>query len=136
MFHYHTHIYLHDTDATGVIYFPNQLRLALEALENFLRPKAWTFNTLTQAGYLMPVVHAEADYMAPLEMLDQIEIAIWLDKIGTSSFTLCFTYYNQTKKILAGNAKITHVITRQDTKRSAPIPEEFKAILLSLVKDT
>jgi 1,4-dihydroxy-2-naphthoyl-CoA hydrolase len=134
MFSYHTHIYLHDTDLTGVIYFPNQLRLALEAFENFSRPKGCNIKTLIDEGYLIPVVHAEADYMAPLEMGDEIKISIWLDKMGTSSFTLCFSYYNQTKQILAGTAKITHVFIRHTTKRSTPIPEEFRSILASLIK--
>ncbi len=132
MHRYRTYILLRDTDATGVIYFPNQLHLALEAFEDFLRPKSFSFQKIFDSEFLMPVVHAESDYMAPLEVDDEVEVVIYLEKVGYSSFSLCFDYLNVTKNMLAGTAKITHVVTSKLSKKSTAIPEELRTLLLLL----
>ena len=132
MFRYQTIIDLRDTDATGVIYFPNQFDLALQTLQVFLRPTPFAFKAIVDSLYLMPVVHAEADYLSGLHLDDEVEISMYLDKIGHSSFTLCFDYYNKTKQTLAGTAKVTHVMILKETKKSTPIPQEFRDVLSEL----
>jgi len=133
MFRYQTTIYLKDTDATGVIYFSEQLKLALQAFETFLRPSHFSLKELLDSSYLLPIVHAEADYLAPLTVDDEVDVILYLDKIGTSSFTLSYDFFNKTSAILAGTAKITHVTILKETKKSTPIPSELRVILLKLL---
>lgn len=132
MFCYLTTIQLGDTDATGVIYFAQQLSLALKATEAFLRPTPFSFRGIVDSIYLMPVVHAESDYIAALRVDDEVEIQMYLDNIGTSSFSLSFDFFNKTTQTLAGTAKITHVVTLKQTQKSTPIPAELRAILSAL----
>jgi YbgC/YbaW family acyl-CoA thioester hydrolase len=132
MFVRQTHICLKDTDATGVIYFSELLKLALETFEDFLRPTCFSLKSLLSSKYLLPVVHAESDYISPLCVDDAVGITMYLDKVGTSSLTLGFDFYNKTSGLLAGTAKITHVVTLKDERRSTPIPPELHDILQSL----
>jgi YbgC/YbaW family acyl-CoA thioester hydrolase len=133
MYKYDSSIELGDTDATGVIYYPQQLRIASKALESFLRPTPYSFRGIIDSIYLMPVVHAESDYISALHVDDEIQVQMYLERIGTSSFSLSFDFYNKTTQILAGTAKITHVLTLKETKKSIPLTEELKEIL-SLLK--
>lgn len=133
MYRYQTTIYLKDTDATGVIYFSEQLKLALQAFESFLRPSHFSLKGLINSSYLLPIVHVESDYLAPLTVDDEVDVILYLHKIGTSSFTLSCDFFNKTNAILAGTAKITHVVTLKETKKSTPIPDELRVILLTLL---
>ena len=132
MFVYRRFIRLEDTDATGVIFFPNQLKIALETFENYLRDTAYSLKKIIDSLYLMPVVHAEADYLSTLETDDELSVSLSLEKVGNSSFTLSYSFFNHTKQTLAGNAKVTHVFTSKETKKSFPIPDDFKQILTLL----
>src|SRR4051812_12290672 len=82
-------IRLRDTDATGVLYFTEQLRMALEVLEDCFSLQ----EMIEKENFLMPIVHAESDYNAPLKVGDTVEISISCEKIGTSSFTLKYRFY-------------------------------------------
>ncbi len=132
MFRYQTSIELGDTDATGVIYFAEQMSLALKAFESFLRHTNFSFRAIVDSIYLMPVVHAESDYISSLQVDDEVEIQMYLESIGNSSFNLNFDFFNKTTQKLAGTAKITHVVTLKSTKRSTPIPDELREILLGI----
>ncbi len=128
-------IHLQDTDATGVLYFAQQLRLALEVFEDFLHEKGQPLRSLiSDKDYLMPIVHAEADYFSSLMVGDALNIELTLEKMGTSSFTLGYRYFDEVSKEEKGKASIVHVTTSKETRTSIPIPEELKEILNQLRK--
>jgi 1,4-dihydroxy-2-naphthoyl-CoA hydrolase len=133
MYRYQTRVHLHDTDATGVIYFSQQLNLAMQAFENFLRQGPFSLKDILASPYLLPIVHAEADYLSPLTVDNELDIVLYLHKMGTSSFTISYDFFYRTSSILAGTAKITHVLTLKETKKSTPIPEELRGILKMLL---
>jgi 1,4-dihydroxy-2-naphthoyl-CoA hydrolase len=128
MFVYHTQIRLKDTDATGVLYFSEQFSFALEALEEFLKSRGVAWSSLMESGYFLPVVHAEADYLAPLRVGDSLEVHLSVAKVGTSSVTLDYTFHDQSRKIEVGRARIVHVATCQKSRCSVPIPEFLREV--------
>ena len=133
MYRYQTRVHLHDTDATGVIYFSQQLNLAMQAFENFLRQGPFSLKDILASPYLLPIVHAEADYLSPLTVDNELDIVLYLHKMGTSSFTISYDFFYRTSSILAGTAKITHVLPLKESKKSTPIPEELRGILKMLL---
>ena len=62
MFVHRTQVRLYHTDATGVLYFAEQFKLASETLEEFLKDRGFSSKELMSSAYFLPVVHAEADY--------------------------------------------------------------------------
>lgn len=126
-------IHLQDTDATGVLYFAQQLRLALEVFEDFLHAKGQPLSALiSDKPYLMPIVHAEADYSSALMVGDALVIELTCEKMGTSSFTLGYRYLDETSQEEKGRATLVHVTTSKETRRAIPIPKELKEILTEL----
>ena len=129
-------IHLQDTDATGVLYFAQQLRLALEVFEDFLQEQGQPLSSLiSEKEYLMPIVHAEADYFSPLLVGDTLFIELSLEKLGTSSFTLGYRYFDEKEGKEKGKASIVHVTTSKKTWKSMPIPKEL-AECLHLLKES
>jgi len=127
MFTYQRTIYLRETDATGVLYFSEQLKLGLEALEAYFLSKGFTLQQMIEeADFLMPIVHAEADFIAPLRVGDQVEINLSLGSMGTSSFTLQTRIFDPKRDLEVGTTKIIHVIISKETGKSIPIPEKLQ----------
>ena len=123
---YHAVIRLRDTDATGVIYFTEQMRLAVEAFEQFLMDRGFSLAKLIDVeNFVIPIVHAEADYLVPLRVGDRVVIEIEIANIGESSFTTCFQLSTQENEI--GKVSLVHVVVSKKTQKSIPIP----AVLLS-----
>ena len=131
MFVYRTQVRLKDTDATGVLYFSEQFKMALEAFEEFLKEKGLPLKQLLESTYLMPVVHAEADYLAPLMIGDELEILLKVAKIGTSSVTLSYTFHDPVRKIDVGRVEIVHVVVEREKRTSVAIPDFLRKILES-----
>jgi len=123
---------LQDTDATGVLYFPEQLKMALEAFEDFLIHHQLPLRKLIEdSPYLLPVVHAEADYLAPVMVGDELDIHLTVEAVGTKSVTLIYRFVDTKRKIDVGTAKIIHVAVDKQTRQSVPIPDILRVVLLS-----
>lgn len=131
MFVYRTQVRLKDTDATGVLYFAEQFRLAQEAFEEFLKGKGFALNQLLDSPYLMPVVHAEGDYLAPVKVGDMLEITLNVVKLGGSSIRLRSILHDPKRKIDVGTVEIVHVLVDREKRTSLPIPDFLKEILES-----
>lgn len=111
-------IYLRDTDATGVIYFTELQRIALEAFEDHFDLK----KMLGSENFLLPIVHVEADYKAPLRCGDEVEISFTLTP-GTSSLTVF--YQIMLGDVLVAAVTIVHVAIDRTTLSSIVLPEFF-----------
>lgn len=128
MFVYRTQIRLKDTDATGVLYFAEQFRMAQEAFEEFLKERGFGLGQLLNSPYLLPVVHAEADFLAPVMVGDELSISLKVAKIGTSSVTLHCTFHDPERKIDVGRVEIVHVVVDREKRSSVPIPDFLKRV--------
>jgi 1,4-dihydroxy-2-naphthoyl-CoA hydrolase len=129
VFIYQKRVLLKDTDATGVIYFSALLEYSLEAFESFLHSKEAPLSALFEKGYLFPIVHAEADYKAPLRVGDEISIELSLGKVSGKSFTIEAEMKKLPSQLPAGSAKIVHAFLLKGDKVSSPMPKEFLSIL-------
>jgi len=128
-FVYKTKIHLCATDATGVLYFAEQFRLALDALQEFLNAQGLSLRTLFDGDFLVPVVHAEGDYFAPLMIDDEVEISVEVGKIGTSSFTMHYIFFDPCRKIEVGKVTLVHVSVSKETRAKIPLPASLRAKL-------
>lgn len=128
MFIYNTLIHLKDTDATGVLYFAQQFSMALKTWESFLAYSGLSLGDILETtDFLMPIVHAEADYKAPLRVGDRIEIDVAVEKIGTTSFT---TKYRLMKDgAVVGTVQLVHVTVSRTTKEPILIPKSLLDLL-------
>ena len=119
---------LRDTDATGVLYFTEQLRMALDALDDHFPLQ----NILKSNDLLLPIVHVEADYFSPLRVGDEVEISLNIEKIGTTSFSIGYLFLDPLTKKKVGFVKIVHVVTSRKEGTPLPIPGNILTFLTHL----
>jgi 1,4-dihydroxy-2-naphthoyl-CoA hydrolase len=129
MFLTHNRVRMHDTDMAGILYFARQFRFAHDALEDFIDSLGLSFDQIFRLEhYVFVIVHAEADYLAPLHVGDKIDVELWISSIGNSSFTVLYNII-KSDKTLAGTAKTVHVTLDAKTRQKIPIPNLFKELL-------
>ena len=129
MFRYATAVRLPDTDAAGVIFFAQQLRMAHEAGEAFMEAAGYALHTtLSKAGILLPIVRAESDYLAPLHWGDALSVEVRCGRIGTTSFTLRYRF-RKDDGALVGTARIVHVAVSSKTGRPVRLPVALRTAL-------
>jgi len=126
-------LFLNETDATGVLYFAQQFKIAQETFEEFLSTvgKSWG-EYLKEGDLLLPVVHAEGDYFAPVQVGDILNICLTVEKIGTTSFTLRCRFEESATGKLLGSTSIVHVVIDRKSWSKMPITEFLKESLQSL----
>jgi acyl-CoA thioesterase FadM len=80
-------------DAAGVIFYPELFRLAHEAFEHHLYARGIDVAGLLRGGGAFPVVHARADYRAPMSHGDEFVIRVRVAEAGETSmgFAMEFT---------------------------------------------
>lgn len=119
-------IRMSETDATGVLYFTNQLKYATETfevlLETFFQDMKGAFEE-----YLFPIVEAHSHYLAPLRLGDEIEVTLMLEKIGASSLQFHSIIKKGDTKV--GEVRIKHVLVSRTTGKSAPLPAAWKELI-------
>ena len=76
----------------------------------------------------MVVAHADIDYINPIyDAGIEIDIAVWVSKIGTSSFVLQYELSKDGE--IYAKAKTVQVTVSMETKTSRPVNEEEREFL-------
>jgi 1,4-dihydroxy-2-naphthoyl-CoA hydrolase len=138
MFVAENQVRMHDTDMAGILYFARQFRFVHDTLEDLMESEGLNFDYLFhKENFVFVIVHAEADYFAPVKVGDRLEIQAWCESIGTSSFTMCYIINKRDgsqDEIKIGSAKTVHVTLDTKTRKKIPIPKKLKDVLKKYVK--
>lgn len=135
MYVYQTKIKLHETDAAGLLFFSNQFKLIHDAYESLLEVIGFGFAELIkEKDFFLPIVHAEADFKAPLFVGDLIEIKVKVEKIGKTSFTFTYQLLNA-KDILVGTAQTVHVTMDKKSQTKIPLPSSLREKITRLFEE-
>jgi YbgC/YbaW family acyl-CoA thioester hydrolase len=126
MFRFATTVKLYDTDATGALFFAAQFRLIHDACEAFLT--AADFSVRGKPATLFPIVHAEADYVAPLRWGDAVAVEVRPGRVGKTSFGLCYRLIKNDGTV-AGTVATVHVAVSGKTGRPMVLPAKLRAAL-------
>jgi len=128
MFVAHNKVRMHDTDMAGILYFARQFRFAHDALEDFADANGLGFHQLFhKEEFIFVIVHVEGDYYKSLNVGDPIETHLWVEAMGTSSFTLAYTFFRHQEKV--GAAKTVHVTLDRQSRQKIAIPLKLRSIL-------
>jgi 1,4-dihydroxy-2-naphthoyl-CoA hydrolase len=127
---YQRKIKLEETDATGVIFFSKLQSIGLECLEIFLNNHGFSVKNMIQMDLLFPIVHAEANYYLPMECGDDLEIELYLEKMGNKSVSFYLQFKLEKQK--AADMRLTNVTICRVNKKAIELPTAFKEQLSQL----
>lgn len=132
MFEIKTKIKLHDTDAAGVVFFVSHFRIAHIAYEEFLQSIGCGLEQIIgESDYLVLISHAEADYLQPFHLGDDIAIGIRATKIKRVSFELTTEIKNGQGEIGA-IVRTVHVAIEKNSGKKIELPTPIRAGLESI----
>jgi 1,4-dihydroxy-2-naphthoyl-CoA hydrolase len=125
-FEYHYVLPLHEVDAAGIAFFSHAFRHAHDAYEAFMDELGLSLKELLSEGeYGLPLVHCEADFLAPIRHGDHVRIELRVQTLGRSSFSLAYRFTS-----LAGDplvrALTRHVLVSNQTGRAAALPQAMR----------
>jgi acyl-CoA thioester hydrolase len=128
---YETRIRFVDTDASGRIHYTSMFRHFEAAEQEFLRDAGCPFTSPELETYSFPRVHVECDYRSELRYDDLIQIAMDVERIGRSSYTLRFQVSCEGREAAAGRIVVVCIDKRE--KKATAIPTPFESILRGLL---
>jgi acyl-CoA thioester hydrolase len=131
---YRCRVYFEDTDAAGVVYYANYLKLAERARTEALRDNGVPHAELVaQHGLIFMVRRAKLDYLRPARLDDRLIVATRTLAVGAASVELRQTFH------LAGDAGAALVVAdvllacvRQSDMRAARMPPRWRMALAGL----
>jgi YbgC/YbaW family acyl-CoA thioester hydrolase len=113
-----------DTDASGRIHFTAMLRYFEAAELEFLRSLGFKYSDAPDTGF--PRVRVECEYRSAVGFDDELDIAVSVKRVGTSSYTLEFAALKDCVK--AANGSIVVVCVGRPGRAQA-LPEVLKEAL-------
>lgn len=113
-----------DTDASGRIHFTAMLRYFEAAEIEFLRSLGYCYRDAPDVGF--PRVRVECEYRSAVGFDDELDIAVSVKRVGTSSYTLEFAAMKE--GAVAANGSIVVVCVGRPG-RAQPLPEALRKAL-------
>jgi YbgC/YbaW family acyl-CoA thioester hydrolase len=120
-FRFRTRIRFIDTDASGRIHYTAMFRYFESAELEFMRRLGVNY---TEFGYGFPRVHVECDFFSSIVYDDELEIEVFLTKLGRSSVRLEFRTLKEDK--LAARGAVVIACMDKKTERAISIPPELR----------
>jgi len=118
-----------EVDAAGIVFYPRVLEYFSDVYMNLLAERGVDVPTMLSTESVgLPLVHAEADYRAPLCFGDRIRVEIVEIRMGESSFTVGYRVRRFDERI-AALGQTVHVCIDRGSFRSRPIPDALRAAL-------
>ncbi|MCC6739500.1 MAG: acyl-CoA thioesterase [Planctomycetia bacterium] len=118
-----------DVDFARILYFPRQFHFLHIAMEDFFREVLdIPYATLLKRDRIgFPTVHLDADFLAPQEFGDEVEIAMRVVEVGRSR--VVFAYEVTARGGVAARCRQTTVAVDMETWKSIALPENYRAAL-------
>lgn len=117
-----------DIDAAGIVFYPRVLEYFHDAYAAWLAAEGYDLAATLDEGLVgFPLVHAEADYLAPMRFGDRVTVEILAPKLGESSFTLGYRVRHAKGK-LAAVGQTNHVCIDRARFRPRPLPSPLRAV--------
>lgn len=118
-----------DVDAAGIVFYPRVLEYMSDAYVAFLGACGMHVpRSIEAANYRIPLVHAEADYHAPMRFGDPIFVDVVAVKLGRTSFQVGYRIRHENGRI-AAVGQTAHVTVSLPNFVPMPIPDELRAAL-------
>ncbi len=130
---FETKIRLQHTDAAGVTFFARLFELAHLAFEDMLDAVGHPLRQdLAGAEVAYPIVHAEADYRAPMRLGQGVRIDVTVKEVRSRVFKLgyAFTLADGTH---AADAETIHAAVGRGVRDATTLPDDLVAALQSIM---
>ena len=114
-----------DTDQMGVVYYGNYMALFERARNELMRSCGYTYKQCEAEGFMLPVVHAEADYKSPAKYDDLLVISAWVQLQKGVRIEIACEVRRKGEEQLLVKGYTRHVFVSTKDFRPCPPPQCF-----------
>jgi 4-hydroxybenzoyl-CoA thioesterase len=120
-----------DCDPAGLVYYPTILHYLHIAMEEFFLERCGVayHRLMADERIGFPTVNTQTEFFVPLVYGDEADIEVRVLKVGNSSLILGYTVRRASDAIICATARNVHVAMDLDTRRSHPIPSQYRSHL-------
>jgi len=118
-----------DMDANGHLFFGNYFTLFDTAFLEYLDILGYSFDRFCQDQLNFYYVEATSQYKAPVKYTDRLDVGVWIENLGRTSFTVNFEAFNHTIDTIAATGRIIAVVVDSKTEKPTPLPKAFIQII-------
>jgi 4-hydroxybenzoyl-CoA thioesterase len=116
-------------DPAGIVYFPRYFDIINGVVEDWFAEALGLphHHFIRDRRIGLGPAHAEADFMKPGFLADELVFAVLVDRIGNSSLALSVHAHRGEEPVLS--ARLVIVTTSLELHRAIPIPNDLRAAL-------
>lgn len=123
-----------DTDQMGHAYYANYLYWFEQARGAWCRDRGFTYKSLEEMGFMLPVVEAHARYKGEVKYDDWITVHVHVAEIKRSSIQFIYRITNDTTGKITTEGHSWHVLMGEERK-AITIPPQVRSLLERDPKD-
>lgn len=117
---------LSDTDYLQVMHYTNYFRYCERAQQELLESLGYSYATLIHRfGLFVPTVETSGKIKGPVRLDNLIEVAVWVEEVGTKHIKFRSIIKNLTSGKLVAECSTVSVCTDTTLMESMPLPEEL-----------
>lgn len=116
-----------ECDPQGVVFNANYFAYFDVALTELWREAAGSYTSMMESGVDMVVAEATARYLAPARFDDELEVAILITRLGTTSMVTSMSVTRDETLVVEGEMR--HVFIDAATGAKIPIPADIRSRL-------
>jgi 1,4-dihydroxy-2-naphthoyl-CoA hydrolase len=121
-FTYYYTVRFEDTDAAGVVYFANVLKICHAGYEVSLAASGINLKSFfTNPSVGFPIVHANVDFFRPIYCGDNLVISLLPQKIGADKFEI--TYEITVDEVIVAKTITRHVCIDVNSRTKQELPD-------------
>jgi YbgC/YbaW family acyl-CoA thioester hydrolase len=126
----HEHVvHFSETDPAGILFFSRVFEICHHAFEAFLAERGFPLaRVLTDVDWILPLVHAEADFQAPIRLGETLQVEVAVERLGAGSITFAFALTIADRGPVA-TVRHVHAAIDRATWRPRKLPDEVRTHL-------
>ena len=117
-----------ETDMMGHAYYANYLFWFEQARGKWCRERGFSYRTLEEDGYFLPVVEAHARYKGEVTYDDVVIVRVWVSEIKRAAIKFEYQVINEATGKVATEGYTWHVLMGTERK-AISIPPKVREML-------
>ena len=114
-----------ETDKMGYVYYGHYLAFFEEARTEMIRNSGVSYRQLEDNGVMLPVIHSEIEYKAPVYYDEEVIIRVKEYDIPTIRLQTFYEVIAKERDQLCARGEVTLVFMKEDTRRPCRAPDYF-----------
>ena len=116
-----------DTDAAGIVFYPNFYKWMDEATHEFLGAIGYPSSTLyAEQQVSVPLLETHCQFKSPLLFEDKVTVRSTVVELHSKVFKISHQFYKEDEKMVAEGYEIRAWTSFKEKPKAYPIPDEVR----------